>query len=112
MWGTVVLVLVIIASLPLWWLLQLTGLPDIGDPFDVAAFRSFTIPADRNAFVLYSQAAELLKPNSQYLATASTRVDQLARWSTAAPELASGLKKIATRWLFTVRAPSGPMPST
>ena len=38
------------------------GLPDIGDPFDVQAFRSFTIPEDRNAFVLYRQAADRLKP--------------------------------------------------
>jgi len=27
------------------------GLPDIGDPFDVEAFRAETIPDDRNAFV-------------------------------------------------------------
>ena len=40
---------------------QLIGLPDVGDPFDVAAFRAFTIPDDRNAFVLYRRAATLLK---------------------------------------------------
>ena len=38
------------------------GLPDIGDPFDVEAFRSITIPDDRNAFVLYRQAADRLRP--------------------------------------------------
>ena len=46
----------------LWWSIQLVGLPDIGEPFDVAAFRSFRIPDDRNAFVLYRQAARWLKP--------------------------------------------------
>ena len=47
---------------PLWWSIQLMGLPDIGEPFDVAAFRAIRIPDDRNAFVLYRQAAALLKP--------------------------------------------------
>ena len=28
---------------------SLIGLPDVGDPFDIAAFRSFTVPDDRNA---------------------------------------------------------------
>jgi hypothetical protein len=33
----------------IWWLNSLNGLPDIGDPFDVAAFRAFRIPVDQNA---------------------------------------------------------------
>jgi hypothetical protein len=41
---------------------QLFGLPDIGDPFDVRAFQSFTIPDERNAFVVFDQAADWLKP--------------------------------------------------
>jgi hypothetical protein len=45
----VIAVLAIIASPSLSWLLQLTGLPDIGEPFDVAAFRAFKVPDDRNA---------------------------------------------------------------
>ena len=57
-----VVLLAMIAAPPLWWSMQLLGLPDIGDPFDVAAFRAFTIPDDRNAFVLYRQAADRLKP--------------------------------------------------
>ena len=28
--------------LAIWWLTSLNGLPDIGDPFDVAAFRTFS----------------------------------------------------------------------
>ena len=51
-WAVTLSILAIIASPPLWWATQLVGLPDIGDPFDVTAFRAFTIPADRDAFVL------------------------------------------------------------
>ena len=39
------------------------GLPDIGDPFDVAAFRAFRVPEAEDAFVLLKQAqAKLLSP--------------------------------------------------
>ena len=54
--------LAILLTPPLWWSIQLAGLPDIGEPFDRDAFRSFKIPDDRNAYVLYRQAAALLKP--------------------------------------------------
>jgi hypothetical protein len=38
---------------------QLAGLPDIGEPFDVAAFRARgRVADDRNAFVLYRQAVD------------------------------------------------------
>jgi hypothetical protein len=61
-WTTASVLLAMIAAPVLWWLIQLVGLPDIGEPFDVEAFRSFRIPDERNAFVLYQQAAQLLKP--------------------------------------------------
>jgi hypothetical protein len=38
-----------------WWWTTLMGLPDIGDPFDVAAFAP-PIPDEANAFVLYREA--------------------------------------------------------
>jgi hypothetical protein len=44
-----------------WWTTTLTGLPDVGDPFDVAAFER-PISDDSNAFVLYKQAVAIL-PN-------------------------------------------------
>ena len=43
----------------LWRRSQLAGLPDVGEPFDVAAFRSpARVPDDRNVFVLYRQASD------------------------------------------------------
>jgi hypothetical protein len=56
------ILLAMIAVPPVWWAVQLMGLPDIGDPFDLQEFRSLTIPDDRNAYVLYHQAAATLKP--------------------------------------------------
>ena len=41
---------------------SLNGLPDIGDPFDVAALRAFRIPDDQNAFVFLRRAHEKLTP--------------------------------------------------
>ncbi len=43
-WGMALLMAVMLASPPLWWAMQLIRLPGIGDPFDVAVFRAFTIP--------------------------------------------------------------------
>ncbi len=82
------MLLAMIAGPPLWWATQLLGLPDIGDPFDVKAFRAMTIPDDRNAFVLYRQAAGLLRPWSQDRQSSTNKnVDKNARWSKAAPEI-------------------------
>ena len=49
-------------ALAIWWLNSLNGLPDIGDPFDVAAFRAFRIPDDQNAFAFLRRAREKLTP--------------------------------------------------
>ena len=45
-----------------WSLTSLRGLPDIGDPFDVAAFSSPAVRDEDNAFVLYRQAGSLYRP--------------------------------------------------
>jgi hypothetical protein len=58
----VAVLLAMIIAPPLWWSIQLWGLPDVGAPFEEEAFRSIRIPDDRNAFVLYRQAARVLKP--------------------------------------------------
>src|SRR5262249_44185960 len=86
-WGLVSVLLVLIAGPPLWWSFQLAGLPDIGEPFDFLAFRSLTIPDDRNAFVLYRPAAARLKPVNQSGPSKDKSVDFRARWSKADPEV-------------------------
>jgi hypothetical protein len=86
LWGTALLTLAIIASPPLWWATQLAGLPDIGDPFDVAAFRAFTIPDERNAYVLYARAAQRLKPWAPRRTPAGGQADWLVSWSKLVPE--------------------------
>jgi hypothetical protein len=48
------------AALGIWWLRSLDGLPDISDPFDVAAFRGFSIPDDRNALAVLRRANQML----------------------------------------------------
>ncbi len=56
-----VAVLLVAAGLWAWWATQLWGLPDVGDPFDVEAFEAVRIPDDRNAFVVYRDAASMLE---------------------------------------------------
>ncbi len=79
--------LAMVAGPALWWRTQLIGLPDIGDPFDVSAFQTFTIPDDRNAYSDYRRASSLFKPWALYAATAGSRVNLAARWSQAGPEV-------------------------
>jgi hypothetical protein len=64
-------------SLTIWWLTSLNGLPDIGDPFDVAAFRAFRVPDEQNAFTFLRRAEETLTP-------APPRVE--LSWSEADPK--------------------------
>jgi hypothetical protein len=47
----------------IWWLTSLNGLPDIGDPFDVAAIRTFSLPDDQNAFTFFQRAWKAVEPN-------------------------------------------------
>jgi hypothetical protein len=75
----------ILAAPVVWWNIQLTGLPDIGEPFDVQAFRSVTIPDDRNAFVLYRQAADRLKGLDTSSLSKGETINPSATWSGAHP---------------------------
>jgi hypothetical protein len=86
-WCVVLILLAMVAAPALWWATQLWGLPDIGDPFDVVAFWASTIPDDRNAYVLYRQAETVLEPWEPYRKTAGNKVNMLASWSKAVPEL-------------------------
>ena len=85
--GVALVLFLIVTAPPLWWAAQLTGLPDIGDPFDVEAFRTQAIPDDRNAFVLYRQAAAQYRPLKWSDTSGSLPVDLHTRWSAAVPEV-------------------------
>jgi hypothetical protein len=49
-------------ALTIRWLTSLNGLPNIGDPFDVAEFRAFHVPDEQNAITLMRRAAEKVTP--------------------------------------------------
>ncbi len=59
-----------------WWTTTLSGLPDVGDPFDVAAFADQPVPDEENAFVLYRQAVGRL---------VNEPADISYQWATAGP---------------------------
>src|SRR5262249_4224147 len=68
----------------IWWFNSLNGLPDIGDPFDVAAFRAFRVPDDQNAFTFLRRAEEKLTPSPSHLERAWSQADpQVREWDKA-----------------------------
>jgi hypothetical protein len=70
-----------------WRWMQVWNLPDIGEPFDVAAFLQVKVPDDRNAMVAYRDAAKrLISPNSGYAVT-SPKVWTVLDWAAADPEV-------------------------
>jgi hypothetical protein len=79
-------IMVAAGALEVWRGARMIGLPDIGDPFDVAAFRAFRVPEEQDAFVLFRQAqAKLLGPTPNVpVALRGAGPDV---WSKAAPEL-------------------------
>jgi hypothetical protein len=74
--------------LAIWWLKSLNGLPDIGDPFDVAAFRAFGLPDEQNAFTYLRRASEKLTNLSGMVGwDGSAPGDLKFSWSIANPTL-------------------------
>jgi hypothetical protein len=65
---------------------SLFGIPDIGDPFDVAAFRSFRIPEDQDAVILLRRAADKA-PSLPFLPMNVRRLGPSIGWSKADPKL-------------------------
>jgi hypothetical protein len=86
-WCVILILLSMVTAPPLWWAAQLMGLPNVGDPFDVEAFRAKTIPDDRNAFVLYRRAAALFQRLRHSDTSASLSLDLHTQWSKADPEV-------------------------
>lgn len=73
------------AGLAIRWLTSLNGLPDIGEPFDVAAVRAFHIPDEQNAFTFFRRANERL--GSFPLSPGREAGAAMVEWSMADPEV-------------------------
>ena len=93
------LTLVLGSAFVTWWFTTLSGLPDVGDPFDVQAFAR-TIPDDHNAFVLYKKATAILPDEPEIPATTTGRPP--ARSSV------TGSKRAARPWRSGGKGPNGP----
>ncbi len=74
------------AAVAIWWLISLNRLPDIGDPFDVAAFRAFSVPDEHNAFTFLKRARERLTPVAGMTRRVRARALAVA-WSKADPKV-------------------------
>jgi hypothetical protein len=85
-WATLGLAIALALALTIWWLTILSGLPNIGDPFDVAALREVTIPEDQNAFAFLRRAHEKLTPLPELLRAVRTASPTVG-WSQADPKL-------------------------
>jgi hypothetical protein len=73
-------------ALAIWWLNSLNGLPDIGDPFDVEAFRGHSLPDDRNAFTFFRRASQRLTPWPDLPRSVGLSAPTVS-WSKADPKL-------------------------
>jgi hypothetical protein len=73
-------------ALTVWWLNSLSGLPDIGDPFDLAAYRALHVPDDQNAFVLLRRADGLVTPGPDLPRAVGLSAPTVS-WSKADPKL-------------------------
>jgi hypothetical protein len=70
----------------IWWLTSLSGLPDIGDPFDVAVFKSSQSPDDQNGVVFFQRALEKLTPLPE-VPYAAKSTATTGSWSKLDPKL-------------------------
>ena len=86
-WAIALVVLAAVAIFATYRATSLSGLPDVGDSFDVAEFADVKVADDRNAFTLYRQATERITREPQ-----GSTYD----WSTAG--------EAEKRWLETNRA--------
>ncbi len=72
----------------IWRWSGLIGLPDVGDPFDVDALRSFRIPEDQDAMVLFREAeAKLSRMPALPLDVMRAQRKGAIGWSQADPKL-------------------------
>jgi hypothetical protein len=76
---------------------SLIGLPDVGDPFNVAAFRAIRVPEEQDAFALFRRAADKLRA-MPVVPLAAQRAGRTVAWSQADPDLRKWL--LANREAF------------
>ncbi len=76
-------------ALAIWWLNSLNWLPDIGDPFDVAEFRTFRIPDEQNAFTLVRRANQKVTPMPLNVGLGDQRVHDWFEANSNPPQLLS-----------------------
>jgi hypothetical protein len=82
---------VVVSAMWSWGTRSLDGLPDVGDPFDVAAARrSVEFAESDNAYVLYAEAKDLL---SRVPPSVSQIDFAKLSWSTAGPEARAFLEQ-------------------
>jgi hypothetical protein len=72
--------------LAIWWLTSLNGLPDIGDPFDVAALCDLKIPDNQNAVAILRRAHAKLTPLPE-LPRSARPANRTVDWSKLDPKL-------------------------
>lgn len=60
--ATLYLLILAVVAVLTWRAFSLWDLPDIGEPFDVAAFTTCDVSDDQNAFAFYARAAAMLRP--------------------------------------------------
>jgi len=101
-----------------WWLTSLNGLPDIGDPFDVSAFRAIRIPDeqleimqlldDPNGYLQHGQGLDLLYRfgDMQLPPDAAARVYAVRRFLIREPERSRRvLRLVFANWLAQSEIP-------
>jgi hypothetical protein len=76
-----------------WRALSLRGLPDVGEPFDVAAFARETVPESEDAFTIYREALSSVAPRVGDTDYASAWNSVRAGWSRASDDLKTRLDR-------------------
>ena len=94
-----------------WWFTTLSGLPDVGDPFDVAGFAEKPVPDGENAYALYRDAVTRLPAGTQgatCLSSGRTPARREKGWLERSRE-ALGLWRRGTERSKALYLPSGSM---
>ena len=100
---------VTVGLIEIWRGASLIGLPDVGDPFDVAAFCAFRLPPEQDAILLFRQAQEKLVRMPD-LPVAARRLGPVNPWSKVTPELRDWVKAnrdVLAKFLAASERPDG-----